>query len=1264
MKENKTISKRIEKTIKKWLSQAFFLLFLSVFVQNYAQAVNVSSWTYFRTLLLAGGTDIQLSNPSNTLNYIDNISSLTYSSSTIRGGLALDIFTLRGSTRFSAFWIGDEAKIHFIGNLTFMNFRAQSDPAFRYNFLGGAIYAAGRNAKFIFMNSSSSFISNNAEYGGAAVLISSSYAHITNSTISFFNNRANRLGGALYLENSSASITNSTISFFYNKANNSGGAVYLDNSTISFTDTFLDFTSNTALMGGAIYADNSRINITANSNDIVFKENTAQRGGDIYMSDSQLNLIINTNKSAQFNSGIYAVAGSSINISGGGKIILKGDSYFQSISSFDITNSLFEVSEIRFVYERSSHIYVANSTISFLNSNIHFMSNISKNQSGLPPMSGGGLYIYRSLAVFDGVLNFNENAAVNAGGAAYISYSKASFTGAANFSRNTVVNSGFGGAAIYIEASSVSFIGSANFNNNYNGTGTQGATIYAQRNSSISFFANRGDIIFSNNTSAYDIYLDAINGGNRGIYFNASEGRKIEVNSINAPKGDIIEKTGEGSLFIKGKTDYKGRLNLYAGDTNIRADYISISTLSMSNAKFSIIAPSFDGNSYNFVVEDIKRTVFVDRLEASNSIFGFNLYFKEMALDNDVIIATNTIYIIGRNNKTEIEAFGFLAEITTETKFNLIRASSYGVISSTAAGFYDSNEIIWHLEPNDKRKLFYTLDFSSVSGLVLHLSTAMYISVENLTRNQSEVKTLLNLVKDNEALKEIRSSINLMRHKDAQKTLDELSGVFLVNTLVLSSQRDDISKFLNRLSMKRREEADKESNLWIQFDTEQAYAKGEDSQTSSIDYSKYGWQTGYDIINVESFIFGIYFAQSIDNIKQGLNKADIMHNGIGTYLAVYNPQTTVLFNLNAAYANFDAQRDVSFLDKKPISDFSAALVRGAAEVEFKVYEEGALHIRPFVGARGAYIRNSAIEEKGGEDINLYIAPQNYTRFDIIGGLNIGVRADDFDFYGRALAGYILNGGNFGYDISFSQTKNSGIMNIENTPLNKFYYGLGAGASYLFQNYAKVFVNLQSNIDNDVKAGYFVQIGLEISLVSKPRIYERRKEKIARQIEEKSEQARAQNAQENSMSKRKIDLISELNKNGNNTLRMDSEVQEAVNRRNNKKMRTFKLSAALFESNSFELLPEAYEEIRNIAKIIKEFNYKRVIVEGHTDSSGDETHNVELSQDRAIMVYYQLYQEGIDNMDYIGFGSQIPLASNETKLGREQNRRVEIFVEIE
>jgi outer membrane protein OmpA-like peptidoglycan-associated protein len=83
----------------------------------------------------------------------------------------------------------------------------------------------------------------------------------------------------------------------------------------------------------------------------------------------------------------------------------------------------------------------------------------------------------------------------------------------------------------------------------------------------------------------------------------------------------------------------------------------------------------------------------------------------------------------------------------------------------------------------------------------------------------------------------------------------------------------------------------------------------------------------------------------------------------------------------------------------------------------------------------------------------------------------------------------------------------------------------------------------------------------------------------------------------------------------------------------------------------------------IAQILVRYPDTTIVVEGHTDSTGSDTYNMQLSDRRANSVKRLLVQRGV--ADYrittIGYGESRPVATNNTPEGRQMNRRVEIRV---
>jgi outer membrane protein OmpA-like peptidoglycan-associated protein len=106
-----------------------------------------------------------------------------------------------------------------------------------------------------------------------------------------------------------------------------------------------------------------------------------------------------------------------------------------------------------------------------------------------------------------------------------------------------------------------------------------------------------------------------------------------------------------------------------------------------------------------------------------------------------------------------------------------------------------------------------------------------------------------------------------------------------------------------------------------------------------------------------------------------------------------------------------------------------------------------------------------------------------------------------------------------------------------------------------------------------------------------------------------------------------------------------------------------LDDVLFEYDKAELKPGALRKLYPLVTFLKENPERNILIEGHTDSIGSESYNLELSERRAEAVESFLLQNGISSTRVItrGYGKSYPVASNSTEAGRQQNRRVEVVI---
>jgi len=101
----------------------------------------------------------------------------------------------------------------------------------------------------------------------------------------------------------------------------------------------------------------------------------------------------------------------------------------------------------------------------------------------------------------------------------------------------------------------------------------------------------------------------------------------------------------------------------------------------------------------------------------------------------------------------------------------------------------------------------------------------------------------------------------------------------------------------------------------------------------------------------------------------------------------------------------------------------------------------------------------------------------------------------------------------------------------------------------------------------------------------------------------------------------------------------------------------------FDTDSATVKPGLYSEIDRIAQVMVQYPQTRILVEGYTDSQGQESYNQQLSERRADSVKNLLMDQGVDpsRIQVVGYGEAQPVATNATTVGRAQNRRVEIKV---
>jgi len=101
----------------------------------------------------------------------------------------------------------------------------------------------------------------------------------------------------------------------------------------------------------------------------------------------------------------------------------------------------------------------------------------------------------------------------------------------------------------------------------------------------------------------------------------------------------------------------------------------------------------------------------------------------------------------------------------------------------------------------------------------------------------------------------------------------------------------------------------------------------------------------------------------------------------------------------------------------------------------------------------------------------------------------------------------------------------------------------------------------------------------------------------------------------------------------------------------------------FAVDSTTVSPSFRSALDSVAQSMVQYPNSLVDVMGHTDSTGSDTYNLDLSRRRAESVANYMVSRGVSRarLETIGYGEQYPVADNSTAEGRQQNRRVEIRI---
>jgi outer membrane protein OmpA-like peptidoglycan-associated protein len=128
-------------------------------------------------------------------------------------------------------------------------------------------------------------------------------------------------------------------------------------------------------------------------------------------------------------------------------------------------------------------------------------------------------------------------------------------------------------------------------------------------------------------------------------------------------------------------------------------------------------------------------------------------------------------------------------------------------------------------------------------------------------------------------------------------------------------------------------------------------------------------------------------------------------------------------------------------------------------------------------------------------------------------------------------------------------------------------------------------------------------------------------------------------------------------------RLSEQLNSILQTRDSARGLIVSMSDVLFDTGQYSLKPGAREKLAKVAGILLAYPGLNIEVGGYTDNVGADEMNQKLSEHRATSVRDYLVQEGVttNSVSARGFGNTLPVASNDSSAGRQQNRRVELLV---
>lgn len=479
-----------------------------------------------------------------------------------------------------------------------------------------------------------------------------------------------------------------------------------------------------------------------------------------------------------------------------------------------------------------------------------------------------------------------------------------------------------------------------------------------------------------------------------------------------------------------------------------------------------------------------------------------------------------------------------------------------------------------------------------------------------------------------------------------RRRLAATSGYFLANVLgsglYLSPRRDVLERIKNHC----KEDGCSNLSLWAQYTDYEQTIKADKNSINDYKRTAYGGLAGADWYDLDrDAVFGAYIKYMQGTIKQpgiliglmtGENSADTTTVSLGGYGGYNKDHWDFTGAFSAGFSQYRTKRYIP-IDGGRTAKANFDAVSASLDVEGGVKMLlGPFALRPFVGAEGNALYHGSFNESGANSLNLDVYDDFMGVASLKGGAGLVFDMWIFNLYGGAEWKYLLTGNRQEVRAAFAGTDS--YFTSRSADTGRVLQGLGAGAELRLGSQIRLFGNintLKSDQYKDLNWNAGLRFAFCSTLSPAPSLKSEKESKPAKPAKTKQP-------------KYIMDpVVAE-------TLPFDLSAPAATGQ-------VFKLSSLYFNPGISDLGPNARAFLTKNAKLIREKNYSKIYITGHTDN--EEENSLSLSTARARHAAEFLISQGIPayKIDFSGRGSFEPAQSNASDHGRTMNRRVDFRI---